>query len=119
SDVFASTGPHCGWPLRSALEQVGGADPGVIVVLRRADDAADILQRMRQYQVSTAGDTQAVYAAPSQQARDLRTYGVGAQILTDLGVRRMRVLSAPKRMHALSGFGMEVVEYVEPSSDEQ
>ena len=43
---------------------------------------------------------------------DSREYGTGAQILADLGVRRMRVLSAPKRMHALSGFGLEVTEYV-------
>jgi 3,4-dihydroxy 2-butanone 4-phosphate synthase / GTP cyclohydrolase II len=42
----------------------------------------------------------------------LRTYGIGAQILSDLGVRRMRVLSAPKKMHGISGFGLEVVEYV-------
>ena len=43
----------------------------------------------------------------------LRTYGIGAQILSDLGVRKMRVLSAPKRMHAISGFGLEVVDYVQ------
>ena len=43
----------------------------------------------------------------------LRTYGVGAQILTDLGVHRMRVLSAPKQMYAISGFDLEVTEYVE------
>jgi len=43
---------------------------------------------------------------------DLRTYGIGAQILTDLGVQKMRVMSAPKKMHALSGFGLEVTEYV-------
>jgi 3,4-dihydroxy 2-butanone 4-phosphate synthase/GTP cyclohydrolase II len=42
----------------------------------------------------------------------LRTYGIGAQILSDLCVRRMRVLSAPKRMQGISGFGLEVVEYV-------
>ena len=42
----------------------------------------------------------------------LRTYGIGAQILSDLGVRRMRVLSAPMVVHGLSGFGLEVVEYV-------
>jgi len=42
----------------------------------------------------------------------LRTYGVGAQILKDLGVRRMRVLSAPKQMHGLSAFDLEVAEYV-------
>jgi 3,4-dihydroxy 2-butanone 4-phosphate synthase/GTP cyclohydrolase II len=42
----------------------------------------------------------------------LRTYGIGAQILQDLGVRRMRVLSAPKHMYSISAFGLEIVEYV-------
>jgi 3,4-dihydroxy 2-butanone 4-phosphate synthase/GTP cyclohydrolase II len=42
----------------------------------------------------------------------LRTYGVGAQIIADLGVRRMRVLSAPKIVHGIAGFGLEVVEYI-------
>jgi 3,4-dihydroxy 2-butanone 4-phosphate synthase/GTP cyclohydrolase II len=42
----------------------------------------------------------------------LRTYGVGAQILKDLGVRRMRVLSAPKQIHGLSAFDLEIAEYV-------
>ena len=46
-------------------------------------------------------------------AKVLRTYGIGAQILRDLGVTRMRVLSAPKQMHGLSGFDLEVVEYIE------
>ena len=46
-------------------------------------------------------------------AKVLRTYGIGAQILRDLGVTRMRVLSAPKQMHALSGFDLEVVAYVD------
>ena len=47
-----------------------------------------------------------------EKTDDLRTYGIGAQILIDLGVTHMRVLSAPKKMHALSGFGLDVVEYV-------
>jgi 3,4-dihydroxy 2-butanone 4-phosphate synthase/GTP cyclohydrolase II len=46
-------------------------------------------------------------------ARVLRTYGIGAQILRDLGVRSMRVLSAPKQMHGLSAFGLEVADYVD------
>ena len=46
-------------------------------------------------------------------AQVLRTFGTGAQILRDLGVTRMRVLSAPKQMHGISGFGLEVVEYVD------
>jgi 3,4-dihydroxy 2-butanone 4-phosphate synthase/GTP cyclohydrolase II len=48
----------------------------------------------------------------SEHTGDLRTFGIGAQILTDLGIQKMRVLSAPKKMHGLSGFGLEVVEYV-------
>jgi len=43
----------------------------------------------------------------------LRTYGTGAQILRSLGVSKMRVLSAPKQMHGISGFGLEIVEYVD------
>jgi 3,4-dihydroxy 2-butanone 4-phosphate synthase/GTP cyclohydrolase II len=45
----------------------------------------------------------------------LRSYGTGSQILRDLGVTRMRVMSAPKQMHAISGFGLEIVEYIERS----
>jgi 3,4-dihydroxy 2-butanone 4-phosphate synthase/GTP cyclohydrolase II len=48
-----------------------------------------------------------------EKSDDLRTYGIGAQILIDLGVRKMKVLSTPKKMHALSGFELEVVEYIE------
>ncbi|HEY5622141.1 MAG TPA: bifunctional 3,4-dihydroxy-2-butanone-4-phosphate synthase/GTP cyclohydrolase II, partial [Gammaproteobacteria bacterium] len=54
--------------------------------------------------------------APRDGTTELRTFGIGAQILRSLGVKRMRVLSAPKHMHALSGFGLEVVEYVSPDS---
>jgi len=45
------------------------------------------------------------------QGDDQRTYGIGAQILADLGVRKMRLLSAPKVFHGLAGFGLEVVDY--------
>ena len=43
----------------------------------------------------------------------LRTYGIGAQILRDLGLSKIRVLSAPKQMHAISGFDLEITEYVD------
>lgn len=111
ADVLGATGPRCGFPLRSALRQIAEAGAGVIVVLRNPDPGAEILEHMRCYRDSVhSGCTDEAPVVP-----DLRTYGLGAQILTDLGVKRMRVLSAPKRMHALSGFGMEVVEYVQPA----
>ena len=43
---------------------------------------------------------------------DTRTIGLGAQILSDLGIKKMRLLSAPKHIHALSGFGLEIIEYI-------
>jgi 3,4-dihydroxy 2-butanone 4-phosphate synthase/GTP cyclohydrolase II len=46
----------------------------------------------------------------------LRTYGIGAQILQDLGVKRMRVLSAPRQLHGISAFGLEIVDYVGEST---
>lgn len=80
----------------------------MIVVLRNHDTGREIIQRIHDYQIHDAED-----AVPVRDAgRELRTYGIGAQILFDLGVRRMRVLSAPWSIHGLSGFGLEVVEYV-------
>lgn len=115
SDSFASTGNASSLPLRAALKQVAEAGSGVVVVLRNHENDSAILSRMRDYQLQ-AQATQVDHESTAQPASsELRTYGLGAQILTDLGVRRMRVLSAPKRMHALSGFGMEVVEYVDPA----
>ncbi|WP_440996567.1 bifunctional 3,4-dihydroxy-2-butanone-4-phosphate synthase/GTP cyclohydrolase II [Arhodomonas sp. SL1] len=115
SDLFDATGLEQSWPLRPALEQLGAEDTAVVVMLRRPSDATDVLARMREYQRLQAGQIEEHHGKGDGGAsQDLRTYGVGAQILTDLGVRRMRVLSSPKRMHGLSGFGMEVVEYIEP-----
>jgi 3,4-dihydroxy 2-butanone 4-phosphate synthase/GTP cyclohydrolase II len=62
--------------------------------------------------VQSISRTEAANQAGSTGTRVLRTYGIGAQILKDLGVTRMRVLSAPKQFHGLSGFDLEVVEYV-------
>ncbi len=109
ADLLGATGPGAGWPLRSALKQVTRASSGVVVVLRNAESSEEILEQVCAHQQASPEEADAGPASP-----DLRTYGVGAQILTDLGVRRMRVLGLPKRMHALSGFGMEVTEYVTP-----
>jgi 3,4-dihydroxy 2-butanone 4-phosphate synthase/GTP cyclohydrolase II len=119
SDLFAAQMPDHGWPLDAALRQMAEVDTGVMVMLRKPNDAEDVLTRMRELQRGPQrGQESTGVGKDMQTAQDLRTYGVGAQILTDLGVRRMRVLSAPKRMHGLSGFGMEVVEYVDPRRSE-
>jgi 3,4-dihydroxy 2-butanone 4-phosphate synthase/GTP cyclohydrolase II len=109
-DLFNASGGECGWPLRNAMRQINDAGEGVIVVLRNHDSPREIVQRMMEMQVQSPPTEGFV---KQDNSKELRTYGVGAQILSNLGVRKMRVLSAPKSIHGLSGFDMEVVEYVD------
>ncbi len=93
-----------GLPVRSAMKRVA-ADGGVVVVLRGQETDGGLVQRFGDEHHADDG---------RDEAAVLRTYGVGAQILADIGVQRMRVLSAPKRMHGISGFGLEIVGYENP-----
>ncbi len=108
-DLFSIHHEGCSWPLKNAMRQVSKDGDGIIVVLRNHDTSSEIIQRMRDFQFSDADDM----APPRGASSHLRTFGIGAQILTDLGVRKMRVLSAPKSIHAISGFDLEIVEYVD------
>lgn len=100
----------CGWPLRNALQQIAKADSGVLVLLRKQESKRDLLAHVCSY-LEESKEKQRISTNPPQT--ELRTLGAGAQILSDLGVRKMRVLSAPKVMHGLSGFDLEIVEYIE------
>jgi 3,4-dihydroxy 2-butanone 4-phosphate synthase/GTP cyclohydrolase II len=94
-------------PLRDALALIAREGQGVAVILRPEDSARDLVKS-----VQALGPGEPELAVRRDRRMDFRTFGVGAQILRALGVRRMRVVGAPKHMHALSGFGLEVVEYV-------
>ena len=108
-DLFSTRHVGCGWPLHDVMRQIAEAGEGVIVVLRNRDRGPDLLSRLRDLDLHSHDDP----VPPRRQDRtELRTYGIGAQILSDLGVRKMRVMSAPKSMHGISGFDLEVVEYV-------
>ncbi|MGD8275968.1 MAG: bifunctional 3,4-dihydroxy-2-butanone-4-phosphate synthase/GTP cyclohydrolase II, partial [Thiohalocapsa sp.] len=108
-DLFGAYHPACGWPLNDVMKQISTAGEGVIVVLRNRDSSDDVLAKVREL-CNLDRESQ---APPIKRDRnELRTYGIGAQILADLGVRKMRVMSAPKAMHGISGFDLEVVEYV-------
>jgi 3,4-dihydroxy 2-butanone 4-phosphate synthase/GTP cyclohydrolase II len=107
SDVAGIQDPRLGWPLDSALRTIAEEGHGVLIILRQQESPRDLMQQIRALQ-----QPEDELLARREPGSDLRTYGTGAQILRALGVRRMRVLSAPKQMHALSGFGLEVVEYV-------
>ena len=97
------------WPLRSALERIAREDSGVVVILRWDNGADALINSIRAYHVPAPPQR----VRSSKEPQELRTFGVGAQIIADLGVKKMRVLSAPKIVHGIAGFGLEVVEYVD------
>lgn len=107
-DVLQAEREDCGWPLRRAMRRIGEEGAGVIVLLSAPAGPQQILPRLQAYQAQDAG-----VEPPAHEAQqDLRTYGIGAQILADLGIHKMRLLSAPKKFHGLSGYDLEVAEYV-------
>jgi 3,4-dihydroxy 2-butanone 4-phosphate synthase / GTP cyclohydrolase II len=108
-DLVGVRAPQLGWPLRAAMARIAGEHSGIIVILRRHELPRELVDSVSLLsgRPLVPGDHR-----DGQESRVLRTYGIGAQILRSLGVRRMRVLSAPKQMYGLSGFGLEVVEYV-------
>jgi 3,4-dihydroxy 2-butanone 4-phosphate synthase / GTP cyclohydrolase II len=95
------------WTLRSAMARIAAEGAGVIVLLRPFESPLEIAEAVRGEDRRDPSTTRA------GGARVLRTYGIGAQILRDLGVSHMRVLSAPLQMQGLSAFGLDVVEYVD------
>lgn len=92
-----------GWPLADVMKKIENLGEGVIVFLRQSETPRHMVQAIESM---IRGEDD---GAPGS---DLRTYGIGAQILADLGVRKMKLLSAPKKFHALAGFGLEVVDYL-------
>jgi len=108
ADMLSAERLDGAWPLKAAMERVAKEGAGVIVILKKELDANATIRQVMDYQMRERGISQ-----PQQtHGNELRTYGVGAQILLDVGVHEMRVLGQPKRLHGLSGFGLEVVEYV-------
>jgi 3,4-dihydroxy 2-butanone 4-phosphate synthase/GTP cyclohydrolase II len=104
-DLLGVHGTSRAWTLRAALERIAAAGCGVAVIL--AERAPP----------PTFGALAPTGAADGKsEGVVLRTYGIGAQILKDLGVRRMRVLSAPKQMHGISAFDLEIEGYVDEDS---
>jgi 3,4-dihydroxy 2-butanone 4-phosphate synthase/GTP cyclohydrolase II len=91
------------WNFNDALAAVSRAECGVIVLLHGQETASELLEHAR------ARDGAAVAPAVA-----LRNYGIGAQILKDLGVRKMRLMAQPRRMPSMAGFGLEITGYLQP-----
>ena len=115
SDVLGLHAPGLHRPLRDALKLIADANHGVAVILRPEESARDLMRSVQ----SLAHPPEPEHGARRHRSMDFRTFGIGAQIVRALGVRRMRVVGAPKHMHALSGFGLEVVEYVSDDAERE
>ncbi|MCX7598499.1 MAG: GTP cyclohydrolase II [Armatimonadetes bacterium] len=113
-DVLGSLKCDCGWQLHAALSKIAGSDCGVLVYIPAHEGRGiGLANKIRAYHLQERGlDTVQANVALGFPP-DARDYGLGAQVLVDLGVRRMRLMSNnPTKFAALQGYGLEVVERV-------
>jgi len=112
-DVLGSLRCDCGPQLQTAMEMIAAEGKGIIVYMRQEGRGIGLLNKLKAYALQDQGmDTVEANLALGLPA-DLRDYGIGAQILADLGVRKMReITNNPKKIVALEGYGLEVTSRV-------
>jgi 3,4-dihydroxy 2-butanone 4-phosphate synthase/GTP cyclohydrolase II len=112
-DVFGSQRCDCGPQLHRAMEMVAEAGRGVIVYLDQEGRGIGLLNKLRAYAIQDTGADTVQANERLGFAPDLRNYGIGAQILRDLGLSSIRVMTNnPRKLVGLEGYGLEIVERV-------
>jgi 3,4-dihydroxy 2-butanone 4-phosphate synthase/GTP cyclohydrolase II len=112
-DVFASDRCDCGWQLHSAMKAIADAGAGVVVYLDQEGRGIGLLNKLKAYELQDAGHDTVEANQRLGFPPDLRNYGIGAQILVDLGLSSICVLTNnPHKLVGLDGYGLEIVERV-------
>ncbi|MCZ6745653.1 MAG: bifunctional 3,4-dihydroxy-2-butanone-4-phosphate synthase/GTP cyclohydrolase II, partial [Acidobacteria bacterium] len=112
-DVFGSLRCDCGRQLARAMELIAAEGRGVVIYLRQEGRGIGLINKLRAYELQDHGADTVVANEKLGFRADQRNYGIGAQMLNDLGVRKLRVLSNnPVKFVALKGYGLEIVERV-------
>ena len=95
------------WRLNDAMKKIAENGEGCVVLLRPPVNESQLINKINNFKESSRP-----VSKTKSNPEDLRTFGIGAQILLDQGIKKMRLMSAPKRFHALGGFDLEVTEYL-------
>ena len=112
-DVFGSMRCDCGDQLRAAMSMIEQAGKGVLLYMRQEGRGIGLVNKIKAYRLQDEGKDTAEAKEAVGFSPDLRDYGIGAQILSDLGVRKMRLITNnPRKIKGLEGYGLSVVERV-------
>ena len=112
-DVFHSLRCDCGWQLQTAMKIISEAGRGVIVYLDQEGRGIGLLNKLKAYELQDTGIDTVEANEQLGFKPDLRNYGIGAQILLDLGLKRIRPLTNnPRKLVGLEGYGLEIEERV-------